>query len=159
METVEVFGKTYLRASNAEDTARLLEINKAQGIPDMIGSIDCMHWSWKNCHAAWHGQFKRHKDSTIILEAVADHETWFWHAFFGMPGSRNDINVLQRSPLMTRIALREGPGPGPLVEFVANGCTYNYAYYLTDGIYPRWQTFVKPVKKPQQQPSLLSQSS
>jgi hypothetical protein len=61
-----------------------------------------MQWSWKNCHVAWHVQFKWHKkDSTIILEAVADDESWIWHALFGMSGSINDINVLQRSPLMT----------------------------------------------------------
>jgi hypothetical protein len=142
---VKVFGATYLRAPNADDTARLLEANAARGFPGMLGSIDCMHWSWKNCPAAWHGQFKGHKkDATIILEAVADEETWIWHAFFGMPGSCNDINVIQRSPLMTRIALREGPQ----VEFQANNRTYNYGYYLADGIYPRWQTFVKPVSKP-----------
>jgi hypothetical protein len=45
---------------------------------------------------------------------------------------------------MTRIALREGPQ----VEFEANDRKYNYGYYLTDDIYPRWQTFVKPVHKP-----------
>jgi hypothetical protein len=103
-----------------------------------------MHWSWKNCPAAWHGQFNGHKnDATIILEAVADHETWIWHAFFG-PGSYNHINVLQRSPLMTRLALREGP----LAEFEANGHKYNYGYFLADDIYLRWLTFVKPVIQP-----------
>jgi hypothetical protein len=61
-----------------------------------------------SCGMAWTIQMAK-KDSTIILEAVADHETWIWHAFFGMPGSYNDINVIQRSPLMTMIALREGP--------------------------------------------------
>ena len=61
-----------------------------------------------------------------------------------MPGSLNDINVLQRSPLMNRIANDETPP----VEFVVNGHTYNYGYYLTDDIYPRWQTFVKPLKAP-----------
>ena len=142
---VQVFGPEYLRAPNAQDIARLLEYNKARRFPVMLGSIDCMHWSWKNCPAAWHGQFQWHKkDSTIILESVADHETWIWHAFFGMPGSCNDINVLQRSPLMTRIA----KGETPPVQYVANGQTYNYGYYLADGIYPRWQTFVKPVVKP-----------
>jgi hypothetical protein len=74
---VHIFGSTYLRASNAEDTARLLEFNSKQGFPVMLGSINYMHWSWKNCPAAWHGQFKGHKkDATIILEAVANHETW-----------------------------------------------------------------------------------
>uniref|UniRef100_A0A453J9J7 Uncharacterized protein n=1 Tax=Aegilops tauschii subsp. strangulata TaxID=200361 RepID=A0A453J9J7_AEGTS len=46
---------------------------------------------------------RQKKGSTIILEAVADQETWIWHAFFGMPGSLNDINVVNRSPLMNKI--------------------------------------------------------
>uniref|UniRef100_A0A453CWJ5 Uncharacterized protein n=1 Tax=Aegilops tauschii subsp. strangulata TaxID=200361 RepID=A0A453CWJ5_AEGTS len=54
---VQVFGPEYLRAPNAEDTARLLEMNKARGFLDMLGSIDCMNWSWKNCPKAWHGRF------------------------------------------------------------------------------------------------------
>jgi hypothetical protein len=61
-----------------------------------------------------------------------------------MPGSCNDINVLQQSPLMNKIAF----GETPYVEFEAYECTYNYVYFLADGIYPRWQIFVKPVYKP-----------
>jgi hypothetical protein len=52
----------------------------------MLGCVDFMHWMWKNYPAAWHGKFRgQKKDSTIILETVADEETWIWHAFFGWP--------------------------------------------------------------------------
>lgn len=62
-----------------------------------------------------------------------------------MPGSCNDINVLHRSPLFTKLANREQTP----VTFQANGRTYNFGYYLADGIYPKWGTFIKPVSKPQ----------
>jgi hypothetical protein len=53
--------------------------------------------------------------------------------FLKCPGHAiNDINVLQQSPLMTRLALRKGP----LVEFEANGHKYNYGYFLANSIYP-----------------------
>ena len=39
---VQVFGPEYLRTPNAEDVARLLEMNKARGFPGMLGSIDCI---------------------------------------------------------------------------------------------------------------------
>jgi hypothetical protein len=52
----------------------------------MLGSVDCMHWSWKNYPIACHGQIKGHnKDVTIILEAVADYKNRIWHAFFECP--------------------------------------------------------------------------
>ena len=70
---VQVFGQEYLRSPNVEDTARRLEMTKARGFPGMLGSIDCMHWTWKNYPKAWYGQFyDQKKGSTIILEAVAD---------------------------------------------------------------------------------------
>lgn len=104
-----------------------------------------MHWRWKNWHAAWHGQFKGHKkDSIIILEGVANQETWIWHAFFGMSGSCNDSNVLQRSPLFARLA----NGEILALQFVANGRTYDKGYYLANGIYLKWATFVKPLISP-----------
>ena len=109
-------------------------MKKAHGFLGMLGSIDCMHWKWKICPKALHGQFKGlSKDATIILEAVADQETWIWYSYFGMSGSCNDINMLNRSPLFAKLA----NGEAPPVTFEANGCTYNYEYHLADGIYLR----------------------
>jgi hypothetical protein len=52
---VWVFGEECLRAPNAQDMARVLEFNKNRGFLGMLSSIDCMHWSWKNWPASWHG--------------------------------------------------------------------------------------------------------
>jgi hypothetical protein len=57
-----------------------------------------------------------------------------------MPGSCNDINVFQRSLLLTKLV----NGKTPPVEFVANTHTYKMGYYLPDVIYPKWAIFVKP---------------
>ncbi|XP_068309908.1 uncharacterized protein [Pyrus communis] len=90
-----IYGATYLCKPNREDLKRLLRKVDKRGFYSMIGSLDCMHWEWKNCPTAWAGQFKgRHNKPTIVLEAVASYDTWIWHAFFGIPGSNNDINVL-----------------------------------------------------------------
>jgi hypothetical protein len=142
---VNVFGKEYLRAPNTDDTARLLTIAEQRGFPGMLGSIDCMHWKWKNCPTAHQGMYCGHvKDPTIILEAVASTDLWIWHAFFGLPGSNNDINVLHRSPLFDRLA----NGEAPEVKYTINGHNYDMGYYLADGIYPTWSTFVKTKKAP-----------
>jgi hypothetical protein len=142
---IEVFGGHYLRSPNAEDTARLLAIGEQRGFPGMLGSIDCMHWQWKNCPTAHKGFFVGHNRApTIILEAVASQDLWIWHSFFGLPGSHNDINVLHRSPVFANLA----EGHAPEVNYTINGREYNMGYYLADGIYPQWATFVKTIPNP-----------
>uniref|UniRef100_A0A0D3AMY6 Nuclease HARBI1 n=1 Tax=Brassica oleracea var. oleracea TaxID=109376 RepID=A0A0D3AMY6_BRAOL len=52
---INLFGDEYLRRPTPEDLQRLLDIGEIRGFPGMIGSIDCMHWEWKNCPTAWKG--------------------------------------------------------------------------------------------------------
>ncbi|XP_047315282.1 uncharacterized protein LOC124919157 [Impatiens glandulifera] len=142
---IDIFGHVYLRKLNSEDIARLLQIGKVRGFPGMLGSIDCMHWRWKNCPTAWKGMFTGHcHEPTIILKAVASYDLWIWHAFFGLPGSHNDINVLERSHVFSEIT----SGEGYPVDYSINGHNYNMWYYLADGIYPPWATFVKSIPLP-----------
>ncbi|XP_075473436.1 protein ANTAGONIST OF LIKE HETEROCHROMATIN PROTEIN 1-like [Primulina tabacum] len=144
---VEIFGDRYLRRPNADDIQCLLQMHEEKHkFPGMLGSLDCMHWQWKNCPVAWKGQFTRgHGSPTIVLEAVASQDLWIWHAFFGVAGSRNDINVLYESPIFNNI-LQEN---APEINFTVNVTHYTKGYYLTDGIYPEWATFVKAFPCPE----------
>ncbi|XP_073357819.1 uncharacterized protein [Aegilops tauschii subsp. strangulata] len=90
---VEVFGPYYLREPTVADIERLLAISEARGWPGLLESLECMHWKWKNPPKDLQGQYQGHvKKPTIILGEVASQDLRIWHAFFGMPGSHNDIN-------------------------------------------------------------------
>ncbi|XP_030944966.1 uncharacterized protein LOC115969446 [Quercus lobata] len=142
---VDIYSTEYLRSPNSNDIARLLRVGERRGFLGMLGSIDCMHWKWKNCPSGWKGQYTGHsREPTIILEAVASYDLWIWHAFFGLPGSHNDINVLDRSFIFTNLA----QGRAPSVNYSINGHDYTMGYYLADGIYPSWSTFVKTISVP-----------
>jgi hypothetical protein len=62
-----------------------------------------------------------------------------------IPGWNNDINVLDRSPLISNF-LR---GKGSDTRFTVNDNVYNRYYLLADGIYPQWSCFVQPIHAPQ----------
>jgi len=68
---------------------KILRENEARGFLGMLGSIDYMHWAWKNCPKGWAGMFTRGDKGVpaMILEAVASHNPRIWHAFFGTAGS------------------------------------------------------------------------
>lgn len=143
-----VFGKEYLRKPNAIDIDHLLQVAEARGFPGMLGSLDCMHWKWKNCPTKDVGAYRgRNKGCTIILEAVASYDTWIWHAFFGLPGTNNDINVLNKSHLFRDLE----NGTSLPANYFIKGRNYNVGYYLTDGIYPKWSTLVQTISHPTDQ--------
>jgi hypothetical protein len=74
---ISIYGEVYLRKPNRQDVARLYEINARRGFPCMLGSIDYMHWTWKNCPKAHHGIYKAKEGvPTVILEAIASKDLW-----------------------------------------------------------------------------------
>ncbi|XP_026383542.1 uncharacterized protein LOC113279039 [Papaver somniferum] len=134
------FGERYLCEPKPEDVQRLLAENAERGFPGMFGSVDCMQWPWKNCLVAWQGTYRvKDKHSSLVLEVVASSDLWFWHAFFGMRGSNNDLNVLAHSLLFANML----KGVAPPCNYVINGHQYHMGYFLTDGIYPKLTTIIQ----------------
>ena len=78
------------------------------------------------------------------METVASYDLWICHAFIGLPRSNNDINVLKQSHVSNELA----EGHAPTVHYSINGHDYIIGYYLVDGIYPKWATFVKTIPTP-----------
>jgi hypothetical protein len=87
---INLFGLQYLRKLTIEDIECMLHMGEARGFSGMFGSIDCMHWEWKNCPVALKGQYVRgdHGKPTIMLEAITSQDLWIWHAFFSVEGSK-----------------------------------------------------------------------
>jgi hypothetical protein len=72
------------------------------------------------------------------LEAIANQSLWICHAYFGMLGSNNDINVLDRSPLVFNMLQVVGDD----IHVVLDGTTYPRYYLLANNIYSKWAYFV-----------------
>ncbi|GKC16917.1 ALP1-like protein [Tanacetum coccineum] len=83
-----------------------------KAIMELHGSTDCRNWSWENYPVAFKAQFSRDDHGPypfILLEAIASNDLWIWHAFFGVSGMNNDVNVLRQSSLFND--LKSGKAP------------------------------------------------
>ena len=92
---------------------------------------------------------KVRKKPTIILEAACDYHTWFWHASYGYPGSLNDINIWDMSPLLESFI------SGKFHDIESTVCPVTVGneelkemFFLVDGIYPRLSRFIKQYPQP-----------
>ncbi|GJZ08888.1 ALP1-like protein isoform X1 [Tanacetum coccineum] len=63
-----------------------------------------------------------------MLEVVASHDLWIWHAFFEVAYANNDINILDTSPLFDDLL----DDKAPVAPYVVNGVGFEKGYYLAD---------------------------
>jgi hypothetical protein len=149
VSTDESVTSIFARRMTRADARRVSALHEAQhGAAGMIGSLDCMHVGWKNCPVAWQGsQMGKSGKPTIVLEAVADYNLWFWHSSFGWPGSLNDINIWNRSCLLK--SFLDGSFARDVdFEFQVGNKVFKRLWLMVDGIYPELARFVKTIQEP-----------
>ncbi|KAI3827348.1 hypothetical protein L1987_01421 [Smallanthus sonchifolius] len=119
---VSIFSNEYLRSPNASDITRLFAVAEQRGLLGMLGSIDCMHWKWKNCPSAWKGMYSGHiREPTIILEATIPSPRGNKNKYFAkaQESARKDVErafgVLQQ-----RFAIIRGPSRMFKVKVLTN---------------------------------------
>ncbi|KAI3453459.1 hypothetical protein Pfo_010122 [Paulownia fortunei] len=91
----------YLRSPTANNVPRLLHIGKQSHFLGMLGSLDCIHWRWKNYPT---------------------------HAYFDMLGSNNNINVLEASHLVSNLAISITPPAHYVMQGKENNMGYYLAH-------------------------------
>ncbi|KAF8410529.1 hypothetical protein HHK36_003060 [Tetracentron sinense] len=67
---VEVFGEEYLRSPNNKDISRLLAQGETRVFPAMLGSINWMHWKWKNYPVGSHNDINVLERSSLFTNLV-----------------------------------------------------------------------------------------
>lgn len=138
----------YLRAPTKSDAKKIVALHKkVYGIDGCLGCLDVTKIHWSACPVAWKGQFEGKEGyPTIGLEAVADYNLWIWHNAFGFPGSLNDINIWDRSPLLE--SMLDGTHDNLDFKFNIDGQEFDHLYYLVDGIYPSLSRFLATINDP-----------
>ncbi|GKC69450.1 putative nuclease HARBI1 [Tanacetum coccineum] len=92
-----------------------------QSNPDCAGreghfTVDKEHlWQIVN----WHNELNASFLAEYKQITVASQDLWIWHAFFGVTGSNNDINVLYQSPIFNDLVDGIYPELAPLVKTIS----------------------------------------
>ncbi|GAA0154091.1 hypothetical protein LIER_12172 [Lithospermum erythrorhizon] len=100
-------------------------------------TIECTRKFCKGVIDVFEEEYLRHpsaEDLQRLLEGGEDRD------FLGIIGSIN-----YRSPIFYDIE----SGEARFVDFTMNVRVYNLAYYLANGIYPKWSVFVQSLQLPQ----------
>jgi hypothetical protein len=141
----------FLGLPSAADLRNIVELHKRihDGVEGMIGSLDCMQTTRKNCPGvAWQQSFKgrlKGMSTIITLEAAGA---------YGFSGALNDVNVLNLSPLLDRMTngtFTALEAEFRVTPFFIDGEIegFNKTYFLVDGIYyPQYTRFVKGMREP-----------
>jgi hypothetical protein len=150
---VGLYQEEYLRKPTKEDVKEIVALHKHKhNVDGCLGSLDCTHTYWKNCPVAWKGQYSgRNTTPSFILESVSDFHGYMWYLSYGHCGCLNDINVLNRSPLLESMldgSLHELEKEAGVVPYKIGDEEFDKLFFLVDGIYPRYVRFVKSFRVP-----------
>lgn len=143
-----IFQKKFFSFFTTSDAKHVEALHyEKHGIHGMIGSLDCSHFVWGNCPVAHHGQYQgKEGRPTLLVEALADHNLFAWHAVFGYSGMVNDLSIWDSSFLLQ--SLCDGTFLDLDFSFHIGGEVFHHLWMLVDGIYPSLARFVKPISVP-----------
>ena len=139
----------FLKIMGKNDAREVCSLHKEKHkIDGMLGSLDCVHFPWKNCPVALQGDhLDKDGNFSLVMEAVSDYNLYIWFASIGWAGTQNDLNIWGASPLHECIL--NGYFEEELdFQFNIGEERFFKLFFLTDGIYPDLARFVKTFCEP-----------
>jgi len=113
---------TYPCSPKQSGMKKMMERSAERGFLGCMCSLDRTHWERHQCPTGMAGAYQSRKGSRgAVVEVVCDEDLWTWKPIFGAPGSLNDNNVLNQSPLYLDVTAGRWPPRG--VTFTVNGST------------------------------------
>lgn len=132
---VNKFERQYLRLPTAADLKRIENQFSSIGFPGCVGCLDCSGWQWESCPRGLQGLLCGKEGKPVVkMEVICDLNLYMWHFYFGLPGMLNDLDIMWLSPLMN--AIKVGKFPSHDVKYNLGTESFDWLYFLTDGIYP-----------------------
>lgn len=145
LHLTQLYGEEYLnRRPAAEQLDRIEERYAQVGFPGCVGALHCCKLLWKNCPTE-----QKERDGrlgTILVEGWCDRDLFIWHWFADRRRTRNRKSMVSVSPLFADMLRGVYPFRlGRSFQVVEHGAQRDLPYFLTNGNYPDWPMFVKPI--------------
>ena len=153
----QIYGSYFLnRFPSRQELQEIADRYEDDGFVGCIGAVDCCHLLWTNCPLEEKGQYHNPKDSKLAIikvEAWCDADLFIWHWHCGHAGTSNDKTMVNFSPLFQSILNGQYSIELPRAYCVTpDSPVRSLAYFLADGIYPRWPIFLVPIHQGRTQP-------
>jgi hypothetical protein len=143
----DLFEDGWLRLWTMEEALESSNYYEQLGFPWCLGAVDCASWTWEAYPIEYQGMCKgKDRKPTVRMEVTTDDFLRIHWLNFGIPGSKNDIQIVNQSPFFNRI--RSGRWPPACPSLNICGYAMKTFYFLADGIYPRLRFFVTTISSP-----------
>ncbi|GKB91596.1 ALP1-like protein [Tanacetum coccineum] len=106
---MNLYGEEFLRKLTYTNMEKLYaHHDEKHEFPGMLGSIDCIDWSWANCPVTYRAQFSRGDhgaDPFILLEKRSAPKIYGFACVLRCSGMNNNVELLLRqSPILPMIS-------------------------------------------------------
>ena len=142
------FYDKYVYRPKDQQLEKVLDVFRKMGLPECIGSTDCVHLKWDRCPVSLN-QVCSGKEGypSLAYSCTVDHHRRILGSTSSFYGARNDKTIVRHDTYITDVRIKKVHEEVEYDMFI-NGVLKRVkgVYYLCDGGYHRWSCMINPIK-------------